>query len=325
MVLKKVTLPGVRGELMLQLETNELSPVIKNMTFLNLDSNTKDESYAWIGDTPQMREWIGQRHIQQLSEYDYTIRNRKFEVSLGVYQDEIEDDKVSQVQGRIDSLGTASEEHWNDMISDLMIASTSTLCYDGQFFFDSDHPAKDQKGNDIVQSNKITFDISDAPTGGSNKGQPDNPSPEIMAMGIMAAVRQIWKMRSDTGRLLNRNARKFYIVVPDQLYSAATLAMTQEYYGIAVSNILKAQTNLSFELLVDPNLTWTDQYAVFRGDGAGFMKPFVLQQQGKVNYEEVTHGSKHYFDTKQHLFGYDVRRGGGYGLYQHACHVTNVA
>ncbi len=57
-------------------------------------STTDSETYAWLGDIPGMREWIGDREIQNLSASDYTIKNKDFELTVGVDRNAIEDDKI---------------------------------------------------------------------------------------------------------------------------------------------------------------------------------------------------------------------------------------
>lgn len=39
-------------------------------------SETGEENYKWLGKIPRMREWIGDRQIQNLSASDYTIKTR---------------------------------------------------------------------------------------------------------------------------------------------------------------------------------------------------------------------------------------------------------
>ena len=54
-------------------------------------STTDSETYAWLGDIPGMREWIGDREIQNLSASDYTIKNKDFELTVGVDRNAIEE------------------------------------------------------------------------------------------------------------------------------------------------------------------------------------------------------------------------------------------
>ncbi len=56
-------------------------------------SEAGEESYKWLGKIPRMREWIGDRQIQNLTASDYTIKNKDFEVTVGVDRNDIEDDK----------------------------------------------------------------------------------------------------------------------------------------------------------------------------------------------------------------------------------------
>ena len=41
-----------------------------------------------------MREWIGDREIQNLSASDYTIKNKDYELTVGVDRNDIEDDTL---------------------------------------------------------------------------------------------------------------------------------------------------------------------------------------------------------------------------------------
>lgn len=62
-----------------------------------IPSTTDSETYAWLGDIPGMREWIGDREVQNLTASDYTIKNKDFELTVGVDRNAIEDDKVLPV------------------------------------------------------------------------------------------------------------------------------------------------------------------------------------------------------------------------------------
>ena len=57
-------------------------------------STTDAETYAWLGDIPGMREWIGDREVQNLTASGYVIKNRDFELTVGVDRNAIEDDKI---------------------------------------------------------------------------------------------------------------------------------------------------------------------------------------------------------------------------------------
>ncbi len=103
-------------------------------------STSSEETYGWLGDIPKLREWIGDRQIKSLSAKGYSIKNRKFEDSIGVQRDDVEDDKLGLYSTRFEMLGNAASSHPDEVLFDLINAAFSTECFDGQYFFDTDHP-----------------------------------------------------------------------------------------------------------------------------------------------------------------------------------------
>lgn len=104
-------------------------------------STTSEEKYGWMGQWPQLREWIGDRHIKSIETHDYSIKNKKFESSVGIPRDKIDDDQYGIFAPFFESMGYAAATHPDQLVFALLAAGFSTLCYDGQYFFDTDHPA----------------------------------------------------------------------------------------------------------------------------------------------------------------------------------------
>lgn len=104
-------------------------------------SASSEETYGWLGDVPKMREWIGERQVHGLQAHGYSIKNRKFELTVSVEKDNIEDDRLGIYGPRFEFLGKAVAEHPDDLVfGELIPKAWSTACYDGQYFFDTDHP-----------------------------------------------------------------------------------------------------------------------------------------------------------------------------------------
>lgn len=118
-------------------------------------SNSSEETYGWLGDIPKLREWIGDRHIKSLSAKGYSIVNRKFEATIGVKRDDIEDDKLGLYGTRFEMLGNSAATHPDEITFELINAGFNTLCYDGQYFFDTDHPVG-KPGAEVSVSNMQT-------------------------------------------------------------------------------------------------------------------------------------------------------------------------
>lgn len=116
-------------------------------------SSTRSNEYGWLGQFPRMREWIGDRVIQNLSTYDYAIRNKSFESTIGVIRDDIEDDNLGIYTPIFSEFGRQSATFPDELVWALLAAGFSTLCYDGQYFFDTDHPVLDAAGKPVSVAN----------------------------------------------------------------------------------------------------------------------------------------------------------------------------
>lgn len=116
-------------------------------------STTKQNTYAWLGKLPNMREWLGDRVIHGLSAHGYTITNKSFELTVGVDRDDIEDDQYGVYNPMFEELGRSAAAHPDQLVFSALANGHASLCYDGQNFFDTDHPVLDENGAVQSQSN----------------------------------------------------------------------------------------------------------------------------------------------------------------------------
>jgi len=106
-------------------------------------SSTAEEHYAWLGQFPKLREWVGDRHLKSMAAHDYSIRNKKFESTVEVGADKIEDDSFGVFTPLMAEMGYAAATHPDELVFSLLAQGTTELAYDGQNFFDTDHPVGD--------------------------------------------------------------------------------------------------------------------------------------------------------------------------------------
>lgn len=116
-------------------------------------STTKENVYGWLGKFPNMREWLGARVVHGLEEHDYSIKNKTFEMTVGVDRDDIKDDNIGIYDPMFVEMGESTAAHPDQLIFDLLKSGFTTKCYDGQYFFDTDHPVRDADGNETTVSN----------------------------------------------------------------------------------------------------------------------------------------------------------------------------
>jgi len=103
-------------------------------------STAKVENYGWLGEFPQLREWIGDRHVKSIAASGYAILNKKWESSIGVPRDDIEDDAYGVFSKLFAQMGYSASSHPDQLVFPLLAAGFATNCFDGQYFFDTDHP-----------------------------------------------------------------------------------------------------------------------------------------------------------------------------------------
>ncbi len=103
-------------------------------------STTKSNTFGWLGQFPRLREWIGDRVLKDMKAHGYSIENKSFESTVSVPRTDIEDDQVGVYSPLMEEMGRAAKTHPDELIFLLLAAGVSTTCYDGQYFFDTDHP-----------------------------------------------------------------------------------------------------------------------------------------------------------------------------------------
>ena len=106
----------------------------------------KEQKYGWLGKIPNVREWMGPRVVQNLLQHDYAIKEKALELTLSVDRDDIETDNLGIYTPLFTEMGMSTGAQWDLMVFAALKAGFATNCYDGQFFFDVDHPVLDEAG-----------------------------------------------------------------------------------------------------------------------------------------------------------------------------------
>ena len=116
------------------------APTMWETVAMRAPSSGRSVDYKWLGDFPIMQEWVGERAIKDLSAFSYEIVNKNYEATIEVDRDDIEDDQIGVYTPMVQGLGAAAKQHRDILVFGLLAVGFSTLCYDGQYFFDTDHP-----------------------------------------------------------------------------------------------------------------------------------------------------------------------------------------
>ncbi|QEF98155.1 Mu-like prophage major head subunit gpT [Stieleria maiorica] len=194
-------------------------------------STGASEKYSWLGSMPGMREWLGPRQFKQIEGADYELKNKKWESSLELLKDDIDDDQIGMLGNLGMQLGTEAAYHPDELMIDVMTAGESSLCFDGQYFFDTDHVW----GDSGTQSNDLAKTVVD---------RDDITPAEFRTLWHEALVAMLGFKR-DNGKPYMRPRIKqldgLIIAVPLSMYIVAEKALNQPIVvegGAGVSNFV---------------------------------------------------------------------------------------
>ena len=278
-------------------------------------SDQESETYKWLGQAPVMRDWVGGRQAKGFTTNGLTIENKHFEATLEIPLVDLRRDKTGQIEVRINELADRTNSHWAGLLSRLIINGESVVCYDGQYYFDTDHKAN----NSGIQSNKIQVDLTSL-TGqidGGAVGDVNLPSEAALRIAILQTIQQILSFKDDQGEPMNENASKFLVVVPTSMWYLAKSAVSVPLTVGGSSNMIKVLDEVDISISQNPRLNWSDRFAVFRTDSS--VKPFIRQEEKNVQLKAIAEGSELEFKHDKHWYGVDTWRNVGYGFWQHAC------
>ncbi|HEU4708753.1 MAG TPA: Mu-like prophage major head subunit gpT family protein [Methylophilaceae bacterium] len=293
------------------------------------NSDQDSEDYAWLGQVPQLSERQGEKKFSQLRKTPWTVRNVEYQGGIAIPKKDILYDKTGQVRVRVNEMADRSQSHWAKLAAQLIIDGESGVCYDGQYFFDTDH----SEGDSGSQSNDISVDLSDLPA--SVHGSTTYPSAGEAVLSIMKAVDQIIGFKDDRGEYVNENATEFLVMAGTGLGTPLLSALRARSIDGGDTNVLIEQDSYRIRLQVTPRLnTWTSKFAVFNTQGE--QKP-IIRQQRRPNNEATGYDvegmllemlwleSEYCKLHGECLVSVETERAAAYGDWKKACLVTLTA
>ena len=264
-----------------------------------IPSSTREMRHAWLDRIPAMREWLGERVVNNLAVRMQSIENRLFEDTIAVKRVDIEDDLIGVYRPVIEELAMQAKMWPDKLVTDAMLAGKTTLCYDGQPFFDPNHPQNMDNPASPLQSNLLT----------GHALTPEALEDAITTMsGFIGADGKPLEIIPDL------------LVVPPQRKFAAARLLQSELIGrdiaLAVGHGAVADTNVlkgSLDLLVLPRLA-TEPNAFFVLCTKRAVKPFIFQNREAPEFAALTKpDDENVFKRDEFMYGVRARGAAGLG------------
>lgn len=246
-------------------------------------STNRAEIYPLMGRFAGMREWVGNRVVEDLEASAFQITNKDWEGTLRIPRPDIEDSNLGWTATAAEQLGDAANRLPDKLIFSLIRNGFSGLGYDGKAFFATDHAF------------------------GSNKG-----TTALSAAAYGAARATMMGMVDDSGESLDINPN--LLVVPPALGELAMQIVNADIIlvgGQPQTNIWKG----SAEVLVSARLTDATDWFLF--DTSQTVKPLIWQQRKAPQLvAKNSLDDDSVFWRNEFVWGVDMRGNAGYGLPQ---------
>ena len=214
----------------------DAAPSLWQKTTMLVPSGSGQNDYTWLSRFPKMQKWLGDKVVKALEAFKYTVVNDDWEATVEVDRNDIEDDNLGIYAPQAQEAGFSARQLPDEIDADLKNNAFTNLCYDGQYYYDTDH---DVAGSSV--SNHSATALSAASTA-------------LAAASYGAARLAIMSFKDDEGRPL--------ALVPDLLEVGPALEAT--------GKLLLENEKLTDEspnpyrgtatLLVNPRITSTTQW-----------------------------------------------------------------
>ncbi len=276
---------------------------------LEVPSTKAQETYAWLGQLPKMREWLSERQIKGLSEHSFSIINKDFESTLRVDRNALEDEQYGQFKLLAQMMGQEARRFFDEYL--IGVIEANGLCYDGQNMFDTDH------------SEGISGSQSNAPAAASGYTV-DTAAKFVTVLNAVSTAMSL--IKGDNGKFFG--AKVTHVLVPPCLEWIAREAFDPTYRGTGsttASEMGKGRVQILVSEYLTPDAT-IGYSPVYWLDLSKPVKPFVFQNRKNTEFVALDKtDSYENFMSKGILYGVDNRFNMGFGLWQLAFKTVGAA
>ena len=228
-------------------------------------STTDTQYYAWTDRIPKMREFLGERQVQNVIAQLQAVKNKTYELTIGMKRTTIEDDQFNLYGGTPESMAYEAARWPDDIMLTAVTSGQTALGFDGQPFFNANHPTDSANPATAVQSNLFALALT-----------------ATNYQTVRSAMRG-WTARD--GRPFGTlSSGKALLMVGPSLEAAARQILQADYiapsgaFGVNATGGM--QTNVlkgSADLLVNPYITSPTAWYLL--DVGGPVKPFIFQER----------------------------------------------
>lgn len=271
--------------------------IISDPFFFDTTTDRGNVDLHFSGGMPAMREWRGDREVRELARFVQNHRISKFELTVSVPVDDIDDDAFSQYAADFMQVGEAARHNRDVLFTELLEDGFEEEGYDGEPFFDAAHP---------IQGDTLSNLGTDA----------------LDAAAFEAGILALRRMKTWHGQPWDPIPRgRLKLVVPPELESAALDI-------VGIDRLSSGATNKNFkraDVVVNPRFTSAIQWYLLVGEGMS-AKPLAYVGRKKPELvSKATPTDDNVFWDGDVIWGVSERCRAAYGEWRMAYGSTGVS
>ena len=208
--------------------------------------------YPFLEQFAGMGEWLDERQIKNVKSQKLSVANRKFEDTVAIPRDDLEDDQYGVYGGIVQQMGLNAGKVWHDLVMELITVNAATAKWaDGQVFFKVDRTY----GANVI----------------NNKG-----TAVLSAVAYKAARKAMREFKGHNGKCLGvnpnllvcgpSNEEAAFDILKNELVIAGNANKKNVWYG-------------SSDMLILPELSGDYANYWFLTDCSAVLKPVIVQQR----------------------------------------------
>jgi phage major head subunit gpT-like protein len=268
-------------------------------------SSSERKTYSWLAQLPSMKQWIGEKRLNSIAARSFEITNADFEETFAIDRNKLDDDQAGIYAMNAELQGQAIARWPDEQLTQKLVAGTTSLCYDGQYFFDTDHPVDLDNSAQGTYANLLTsrpltlenFAYAKAQMrkikGESGKSLQVRPTVLMVGSDNELAARRI--LRGDTINQVTQN------VAADQNVAAS-----------APSNVYKGEVELVVNEFLDDFADTAGAWYLFSTDRIPPLIWQVRKQPTRIPIVDPTNPLV--FNNRTFAYSVEARANAGYGL-----------
>jgi phage major head subunit gpT-like protein len=287
-----ITQPNLRamfqGYNMLFQRAYDAAPTFYKQLATVVASESKQNVYPWLAQLPGMREWIGERVVNNVGTHSYTIVNKTYEGTEAVSLDDIKDDSYGLYGPMMEMMGQAAAQLPDELIAELLLDGETNLCFDGQPYFDIDHPIDPNDTASGVYSNLFA-------------------STPLTAANFAAVRATMLSRKGNNGKPLR--VRPNLLLVPPALERTAKEILNASIIA-NTSNVLAGMADvIVLEHLASRDGEW------YLADTTKPVRGLIYQVREATKFVAMTNANDEgVFTNREFRYGVDGRSAAGYSL-----------